>query len=71
MRSVRHDRKKCLRCRYSSQLTSRIHSDTTIYCNYSGKSIPQENCLYLENGEVKDRRGYDKRNCKLYEQRTK
>ena len=54
---------KCKTCAYHGSITG--IATGTIYCNYG--AIAESSCLYRgKHGEVLDRRGDDRFNCKLY-----
>jgi hypothetical protein len=66
-----YNKKKCVKCKYhgyfgsKSYVTSDESAGRFIMCDYA--KYTGRTCLYSEHGKVKDRRGVDSNNCKLYE----
>lgn len=68
MHKTKFDRKKCLNCIYRGGSQGNCTTLRNIHCNYSG--IMTATCLKRipnKDGEIKDIRGDDYNNCKLYQ----
>lgn len=63
------NKRKCAKCKYRCTFSGTAGfnvSSRNVGCYYSVVSN-NGSCLHLVNGKIKDRRGDDYDNCKLYE----
>ena len=68
MQKTKFDRRKCLTCIYRGGSQGNCTTIKNLHCNYSG--IMTATCLKRipnKDGEVRDIRGDDYNNCKLYQ----
>jgi hypothetical protein len=56
-----YDKRRCFHCKYSC----RYDNSDLLMCCYS--IVTHNTAIYEEDGQIKDRRGGDLKDCKLYE----
>ena len=62
MHKSKFNKSKCSTCRFRGNLSST--SVDNIYCNYT--TLADKTCLHRVGKQVRDRRGSNYNNCKLY-----
>ena len=58
------NKEQCRKCKFSGGKQDGME---TMYCNYA--AINDQTCLHKVDGKVVDRRGNDKDNCLLFEEK--
>lgn len=56
-----YDKRRCVHCKYSA----RYDNSDLLMCCYS--LVTHSTAIYDDDGHIKDRRGSDLKDCKLYE----
>lgn len=55
-----YDKRRCIHCKYSA----RYDNSNLLMCCYS--LVTHNTAIYIEDGHIKDKRGGDLKDCKLY-----